>query len=80
MISSKELVAEANGRLTTIPVDRALGMVDDFRTPFVDLRDSVELVRDGRIPGALHLTRGMLEFVLDPATPYHPPVLAGGIA
>ncbi len=78
MISSKELVAEASGRITTIPVDQALGLLDDPRTLFVDLREATEVARDGRIPGALHVTRGMLEFVLDPATPYHQPALAEG--
>lgn len=78
MISAKEMVAEANGRITTIPVDRALGLVDDARTLFVDLRDSAEVAREGRIPGAVHVSRGMLEFALDPTSPYHQAALGEG--
>ena len=40
---------------------------------FLDIRDIRELKREGRIPGALHAPRGMLEFWLDPASPYHKP-------
>ncbi len=43
----------------------------------VDLRDVRELQREGRIPGALHCPRGMLEFWLDPESPYHKPALGG---
>ena len=42
----------------------------------VDIRDVRELQRDGVIPGALHAPRGMLEFWVDPASPYHKPVFA----
>jgi rhodanese-related sulfurtransferase len=40
----------------------------------VDLRDPRELERDGRVPGAFRMTRGMLEFWIDPASPYFKPV------
>ena len=43
---------------------------------FVDLRDVRELERDGMIPGAFHAPRGMLEFWIDPESPYHKPVFA----
>jgi rhodanese-related sulfurtransferase len=42
----------------------------------VDIRDPRELEREGRIPGAFHATRGMLEFWIDPASPYHKPIFA----
>jgi rhodanese-related sulfurtransferase len=42
----------------------------------VDLRDIRELQRDGRVPGAFHCPRGMLEFWIDPTSPYHKPVFA----
>ena len=45
---------------------------------FVDLRDSSELQRDGKRPGAVHVNRGMLEFVLDPTLPYDNPVFSSG--
>jgi len=78
MISVQQLIAQANSRITTIPVEQALGLLNDDATVFVDLRDSAEIARDGKIPGAVHISRGMLEFALDPATPYHQPVLASG--
>ena len=43
---------------------------------FVDLRDPRELEREGRVPGAFHCPRGMLEFWIDPESPYHKPVFA----
>ncbi len=78
MISVKEMIARANTRVATVAVDQALGLANDSATVFVDLRDSAEIAREGRIPGALHVSRGMLEFALDPATPYHQPALTAG--
>lgn len=78
MKSAKELVAEANSRVTTVTVQDAIGLVNDPETVFVDLRDSSELQRDGKIPGAVHVNRGMLEFTLDPTLPYHNPVFSSG--
>jgi rhodanese-related sulfurtransferase len=43
---------------------------------FVDLRDGTELAREGKIPGSLHVSRGILEFALDPTLPYHNPVFS----
>jgi rhodanese-related sulfurtransferase len=78
MKSAKELVAQANSRVTTVPVQEAISMLKDPDTVFVDLRDSSELQRDGKIPGAVHINRGMLEFTLDPTLPYHNPVFSSG--
>jgi rhodanese-related sulfurtransferase len=78
MTSVQQLIAEAGSRITTLAHEQALGLLDDAGTQFVDLRDSAEIARDGKIPGALHVSRGMLEFALDPATPYHQPALASG--
>lgn len=78
MKSAKELVTEANSRVTTVTVQDAIGLVNDPETVFVDLRDSSELQRDGKIPGAVHVNRGMLEFTLDPTLPYHNPVFSSG--
>jgi rhodanese-related sulfurtransferase len=78
MKSAKELVAQANSRVTTVPVQEAISLLKDPDTVFVDLRDSSELERDGKIPGAVHINRGMLEFTLDPTLPYHNPVFSSG--
>jgi rhodanese-related sulfurtransferase len=78
MKSVRELVEEANSRVDTITAQEAMHLLTDPGTVFIDLRDSSELTRDGKIPGAVHVTRGMLEFALDPTTPYHNPVFASG--
>ena len=79
MKSAKELVAEANLRVDTITVKEALAKLSDAGTVFVDLRDSAEIAVAGKIPGAVHVNRGMLEFAIDPAmTSTHNPVLVSG--
>lgn len=78
MNSAKELVAQANSRVKTVSAQEAMSLVEDPDIVFVDLRDSAELQRDGKIPGAVHVNRGMLEFVLDPSLPYHNPVFSSG--
>ena len=74
----KDLIAEANGLIETVPVDAAIARLSDPGTVFVDLRDRRELEREGRVPGAYHCPRGMLEFWIDPTSPYHKPVFAEG--
>jgi rhodanese-related sulfurtransferase len=78
MKSAKELVAEANARVKTISAQEAIALLKDPDTVFVDVRDSAELQRDGKIPGAVHVNRGMLEFAIDPTPPYHNPVFSSG--
>ena len=68
--SCKELVAEANGKIRTIPTSDAIARHGDPGIVFVDLRDVRELQREGMIPGAVHAPRGMLEFWVDPQSPY----------
>ncbi len=72
--SAADLVAEARARIREIPAAEALGMFDDDSFQIVDLRDPRELAREGRIPGALHCPRGMIEFWVDPGSPYFKPV------
>lgn len=74
----KEMVAEATARITSIPVADAVARMNDDDFQLVDIRDPRELDREGRIPGAFHAPRGMLEFWVDPASPYHKPVFASG--
>lgn len=70
----KALVAEAEAQIETVPVERAKAMLGAPGVVFVDLRDPRELDRQGRIPGAVHCPRGMLEFWIDPESPYAKPV------
>jgi rhodanese-related sulfurtransferase len=73
----KEMVAEAKTRITSLPVTEAQAEAEAGRALLVDIRDPRELEREGRIPGAFHAPRGMLEFWVDPASPYHKEALAG---
>lgn len=70
----KALLAEANAAVRTLSIDEALGRLGREDTVFVDLRDPRELEREGRVPGAFHCPRGMLEFWIDPESPYAKPV------
>ncbi len=72
----KALVAEANAEIETISAEDAIARGDDADVVLVDIRDIRELWRDGAVPGALHAPRGMLEFWVDPESPYHKDVFA----
>jgi rhodanese-related sulfurtransferase len=74
----KTLVDEARGRIRTISLDEAKAKLGRDDVVFVDLRDPRELERDGMIPGAFHAPRGMLEFWVDPASPYYKEVFGSG--
>lgn len=71
----KELVAEAKKQIKTLSVTDAQARQTAGEALLVDIRDPRELVREGRIPGAFHAPRGMLEFWIDPSSPYHKPEL-----
>jgi rhodanese-related sulfurtransferase len=74
----KQLIAEAEQKSRGISAEDAKARLGDADTVFVDLRDVRELERDGMIPGAFHAPRGMLEFWVDPDSPYYKPVFAPG--
>lgn len=69
--SVKQMVAEANTVITTISTQDAIKLVASNDHVIVDIRDYRELKRTGKIPGAFSCPRGMLEFWIDPASPYH---------
>ncbi|MDA0661575.1 MAG: rhodanese-like domain-containing protein [Proteobacteria bacterium] len=77
-ISAKQLVAEANAEIETVSVEAAKKLLGDENTVFIDIRDVRELAREGRIPGAMHMPRGMLEFWVDPDSPYYRDVFGSG--
>lgn len=70
----KQLVAEATAQIKTYSVAEAQAKLSDTNVQFVDVRDVRELEREGMIPGAFHAPRGMLEFWIDPESPYYKPV------
>ncbi|SHJ53927.1 Rhodanese-related sulfurtransferase [Palleronia salina] len=71
-----DLVRAAKGQITTLSLEDARAEADAGRALLVDIRDVRELAKTGRIPGALHAPRGMLEFWVDPESPYHKPDFA----
>jgi len=73
-----EMVAAANAAVDQLSVEEAKRLVGRADVQFVDVRDSAELATQGKIPGAVHATRGMLEFYADPSSPAHKPELASG--
>jgi rhodanese-related sulfurtransferase len=74
----RELLDEANAEIEVVSPEEAATLLGDPGTVFVDLRDPREIARDGKIPDAFACTRGMLEFWIDPESPYHKPVFASG--
>ena len=68
--SSSQLVAEALTEVKTINTEEAFNLSSENKCNLIDIRDIRELERDGRIEGSNHIPRGMLEFWLDPESPY----------
>jgi rhodanese-related sulfurtransferase len=72
----KALMAEAEARVSQVPAAEAVAMLGRPDVVIVDIRDPREIQREGRIPGSFHAPRGMLEFWVDPESPYHKPIFA----
>ena len=72
----KDLVADAREQINILSLSDAIALHGDPDVLFIDIRDVRELDREGRIPGAFHAPRGMLEFWFDPQSPYHKTALA----
>ncbi|MGH6886305.1 MAG: rhodanese-like domain-containing protein [Geminicoccales bacterium] len=75
---SKQMMAEANAAIDRISVEEAQALLGDPSVIFLDVREGAELDRSGRIPGALHASRGFLEFKADPESPGHDLALERG--
>lgn len=75
-VGIKDMVAAAEREIETIATPDAVALHGRDDVVLVDIRDIRELQRDGRVPGAFHCPRGMLEFWIDPESPYHKPVFA----
>ena len=76
VIGHRQLMDEAEAVVDQITAEEAKIMQGRGDVVIVDIRDVRELQREGKIPGAFHAPRGMLEFWVDPASPYHKPVFA----
>jgi rhodanese-related sulfurtransferase len=75
--TARRMVDEALTRVTSLDTDAARDRLGQPGVAFVDLREASEREAHGTIPGALHVPRGLLEFVFDPQSPWHRPALAG---
>ena len=72
----RQLIQEAMDVVTTYSVDDVVARLDDPRLQLVDIRDVRELAAEGTVPGCIHSPRGMLEFWVDPDSPYHKAIFA----
>ena len=73
-LSVMDLIAKAKGEVPTISPEELMAMSDRADILIIDVRDHPEVAKTGKIKGAMHVTRGMLEFLADEATPYFDPV------
>src|SRR6202166_5069808 len=69
--SVKQMMEAANAAVPKITPAKAREMIDKGNTLVVDVRDAPEVEKSGKIAGAVHVSRGMLEFRADPESPYH---------
>jgi len=74
----QELITQAMTQIETLPLEQAQKLLSDENVIFIDIRDVRELEREGMIPNAFHAPRGMLEFWVDPDSPYYKPVFGEG--
>src|SRR6476619_6249431 len=72
----RAMLAEAEREVEVLTVEDARKLYGRDDVTFVDIRDPREREREGKIPGAFSCTRGMIEFWIDPASPYHKPAFA----
>lgn len=70
----KVMIDDANAEIETISAADAITLIGKNDVVMVDIRDPREIERDGKIPGAFSCTRGMLEFWIDPQSPYAKPI------
>ncbi|HJM49881.1 MAG TPA: rhodanese-like domain-containing protein [Alphaproteobacteria bacterium] len=74
----KQLCAEAEAEIETLTVAQAVELIEDPEVEIIDIRDIRELWREGTVPGSVHAPRGMLEFWVDPESPYYRELFGSG--
>ena len=77
-IGYQDLIQGAMAEIETLSVEKAQKLLTNPNVVFVDIRDVRELEREGMIPNAFHAPRGMLEFWVDPDSPYYKPIFGEG--
>jgi rhodanese-related sulfurtransferase len=76
VVGHRQLMAEAEAQVKHVTAVEAIELAKRPDAVIVDIRDIREIQREGRIPGSFHAPRGMLEFWVDPESPYHKPIFA----
>ena len=74
--SASDMVKNARAKIEEIETPDLITMMDDPNVIIVDIRDIRERQRNGYIPGSFHAPRGMIEFWIDPESPYHKDIFA----
>jgi rhodanese-related sulfurtransferase len=74
VVGYRQLLAEAEAEVEHVTAEDAIGMLGRPDVTILDIRDIREVEREGRIPGSYHVPRGMLEFWVDPESPYFRPI------
>ena len=77
-VGYKAMLAAAESEIETLSPAEAGRLIGNDSVQFVDIRDVRELQREGKVPEAFHATRGMLEFWIDPDSPYYKEVFGTG--
>jgi rhodanese-related sulfurtransferase len=72
----RAMMEAAEAKVEQVTAEEARDMAKRSDVVVVDIRDIRELEREGRIPGSFNTPRGMLEFWVDPESPYHKPIFA----
>lgn len=72
--SIRDMVNEANSAVEVMDAEASADLVDTDEAIFVDVREPVELAREGKVPGAVHVPRGVLEFAIADDSPAHNPL------
>lgn len=75
-VNSAEIVAQARTRITEIDAHDAIEMTPDPDVVFIDIRDTGERLSEGFIPNSIHCPRGLIEFWIDPESPYFKDIFA----
>ena len=76
VVGHRQLMAEAESEVESVSASEAIAVLGQPDVAIIDIRDPREIEREGRIPGSFHAPRGMLEFWVDPESPYHKPIFA----
>ena len=72
----KDMLAAANAAVPKVTPDETRTLMAQGKALVVDVRDAPEVEKSGKVAGAVHVSRGMLEFRADPASPYHDKIFA----